>query len=508
MTKKFKTILEMEHDEAKIFFMEPSSYSTVTFPSYIDFSRVLSSSEKALELAPLNEQIDFSELRKSEDSSYILYANKDGNHSWRPFTLIHPWLYVDLVNTICEKKNWEKIKNVLLKSKSLKTIRCMSLPLKSLSDDNDTKATITNWWEQIEQKQIELALHYNTLLSTDITDCYGSIYTHSIAWAIEGKSIAKVNRSDDLLGNKIDKSIQNMRQGQTNGIPQGSKLMDLIAETVLAAVDVELEENIKALNLKHKYEILRYRDDYKIFTEDKLEAEKILKVLTETLMTWNFKLSDKKTKISENIIIDSIKKDKLHWNKYNSFFNSSNIKISIQKELLEVLKLSQEFPNSGSISKALINLYKRRINVLSILPDDYKQLISISTELMLNNPKVIETSVAIISKILSLIKNKTLEIKNIIEVVYAKVIAKSNSEFTEIWLDRLALPYKINIMSDSRICQKVHDDSVMVWDSSWIKGDSKNGKNEQKFGQDIINMDEISKLEKVIPVSEIDVFYY
>ncbi len=509
MDKKIKTILEMDHNEARSFFMKPSSYTTIKFPSYFSFSKVLSDSEKTLAATPLNEQVDFNLLKGCEDSSYILYTNKDGYYGWRPLTLIHPWLYVDLVNTVCEENNWKKIKNVLEMSQSLETLCCMSLPLESFTKDNDEKLSIINWWEEIEQKQIELALHYNILLSTDITDCYDSIYTHSIAWAIEGKDKAKCKKNDkSLLGNKIDSSIQNIRQGQTNGIPQGSKLMDLIAEVVLAAIDFELVENIKTLKLKDKYHILRYRDDYKIFTKDKSEAEKILKVLTETLINWNFKLSEKKTEVSENIIIDAIKKDKLHWNKYHSFFEKYAVKISIQKELLEILKLSQEYPHSGSILKALVSLYKRRITNLKTLPNDYRQIISIITEIMLKNPRTIDISVPIISKILELLEDDYLEINEIIKVIYNKVIARANSEFAEIWLVRLAKPYNIDINPKSKICQRIYDEKALIWGNLWIKGDNDGEENEKKFCQDIINREEIETLGKVIPLSEVDIFYY
>ena len=101
-------------------------------------------------------------------------------------------------------------------------------------------AQILSWWQGIEQASIELALEYDyVFLCADITDCYGAIYTHSIAWAIHGKTVAKQNRTDkNLVGNVIDWYIQDMRHGQTNGIPQGSVLMDFIAEILLGYADL------------------------------------------------------------------------------------------------------------------------------------------------------------------------------------------------------------------------------------------------------------------------------
>ncbi len=96
------------------------------------------------------------------------------------------------------------------------------MPVVSLSEQKDKAEQVSHWWHSVEQRSIELSLEYDYLIETDITDCYGAIYTHSIAWALHTKTTAKQKRTDkSLLGNIIDAHIQDMRHGQTNGIPQG-----------------------------------------------------------------------------------------------------------------------------------------------------------------------------------------------------------------------------------------------------------------------------------------------
>ena len=63
------------------------------------------------------------------------------------------------------------------------------------------------------------------------------------------------------IGNSIDKHLRDMAYGQTNGIPQGSVLMDFIAEMVLGFADLEISIRIQQANIQD-YEIIRYRDDY------------------------------------------------------------------------------------------------------------------------------------------------------------------------------------------------------------------------------------------------------
>ena len=77
-----------------------------------------------------------------------------------------------------------------------------------------------------------------------------------------------------LVGVAIDKTIQHMQNGQTNGIPQGSVLMDFIAEIILGYADSELTQKLNAKGI-NDYFIIRYRDDYRVFTNSKEDNETI-----------------------------------------------------------------------------------------------------------------------------------------------------------------------------------------------------------------------------------------
>ena len=57
----------------------------------------------------------------------------------------------------------------------------MSIPVVENTLQTNQKAQILVWWENIEQRSIELSLNYEYLIETDITNCYGALYTHSIA---------------------------------------------------------------------------------------------------------------------------------------------------------------------------------------------------------------------------------------------------------------------------------------------------------------------------------------
>lgn len=84
-----------------------------------------------------------------------------------------------------------------------------------------------------------------------------------------------------------------MQYGQTNGIPQGSVLSDFIAEMILAYIDKELDERLEKVGILD-YRIIRYRDDYRIYSNSKEEIEKIAFLLQDVLSGFNFQLNTKK----------------------------------------------------------------------------------------------------------------------------------------------------------------------------------------------------------------------
>ncbi|MDD4530356.1 MAG: reverse transcriptase, partial [Candidatus Gracilibacteria bacterium] len=221
-----KNILDLGNEEAKKFFLTEERYFTFDLPNYFTFNEILEEISKKLDNRKLSEFYSdykitnhegIEETKKNnpsffENVNYKLFNNKNGEYSWRLFQLIHPVLYVSLVNEITKEENW----NIILeKFKEKGIIECVSIPvIKSEKKKTEKGEQILTWWEDVEQKSISLALEYSYIFHTDIVDCYGSIYTHSISWALHTRDIAKQNRNDKkLIGNIIDKHLQDMANG-------------------------------------------------------------------------------------------------------------------------------------------------------------------------------------------------------------------------------------------------------------------------------------------------------
>ncbi|MDX3913861.1 MAG: RNA-directed DNA polymerase [Pseudosphingobacterium sp.] len=468
-------VLDLNNIDAKEYFLKEESYFNFDLPTYFVFENLLQA--VSAQIGGQDLQTFYSTYTigqgqpkrhfpaEFEDVNHKFLNNKDGKFAWRPFQLIHPALYVSLVNKITEQANWNLIVARFAQFQTNPNIRCYSIPLRSDSHQSDRATSITQWWQAIEQQSLELALKYEYVLHTDISDCYGSIYTHSVPWAIHTKQTAKTQRRDlSLIGNVIDKHLQDMAYGQTNGIPQGSVLMDFISEIVLGYADLELSDRIQQSNLQD-YEIIRYRDDYRIFSNNPQTAEHITKLLTEILVELGMRLNAQKTIVSTNVIKNSIKPDKLYW------ISSRKGAKGIQEHLLIIHKLSEEYPNSGSLSKALSKFYNR-IKGIAETNQNIKVLVSILADIMYKNPRTYPIASAILSKLLSLIPNNDKK-NEILNLIYQKFEKIPNTGHIKIWLQRVTIKLDRQRQYTEKLCEKVNNTALQVWNSDWLENNLK-----------------------------------
>jgi hypothetical protein len=133
-------------------------------------------------------------------------------------------------------------------------------------------------------------------LQSDVSQCYASIYTHSLSWALHGKKTAKAHIGDmSLYGNVLDKAVREGQSGQTKGLPIGPDTSLALAEVILCAIDLELKEKVPTLDSCG----LRYLDDVEIFTRTRGEAEGALLAWESALGRYELLINPEKTLIAE-----------------------------------------------------------------------------------------------------------------------------------------------------------------------------------------------------------------
>lgn len=456
-----KRLIDLTAQEAKAHFLKGSSYFNGDFPDYISFEPILKDVSEVLADG------HFSAHKSSapdllSDVNYSFVANKDGRFAWRPYELMHPAVYVSLVNLLCSDDGWKLLTERMAKFEK-SVVTCCSAPVASTDHQKDQAAQVRNWWQAVEQRSIELSLEFSHVLHTDVTDCYGSLYTHSIAWALHGLEVAKIAKGKDgLLGNKIDECIRAGRYGQTNGISQGSVLMDFIAELVLGYVD---EQITSVLGDAKDVRILRYRDDYRIFTNSDVRAEEILKVVSDQLRSVGMRLGVAKTFIHTNVIEGSIKPDKLAGIDLQDLGDSNAL--TLQKQLLRLHSFSRRYPNSGALRRLLGELHSKVIEK-KVSPDDLTVQVAIATDIAVVSPLAFPAIAGILSHMISLAaKDQKIALW---EQVYRKMRRVPYNGYLEVWLQRVTKPKSVGIeyASTERLCRIVNTEKLELWNSSWI----------------------------------------
>ena len=501
-----KSILELSEVKARKYFMESSNYCNLELPIYIDFSKVLSYVEGKVGNKTLKEILKEGDKMPSEFEgvNHRILVKKDAKFTYRPIDVANPYLYYLLVRQMTTRSNWKDIKNHFA-TFACPNIDVISIPtVKGDRDKSHKAAGISDWWENLEQKTLALSLKYRYMFVTDITNCYGSIYTHFIARALlGGKDVAKSKKGKPgLLGNIIDTYMQGMQYGQTNGIPQGSVLFDFIAEIVLGYADSLLGKKLTEEGIT-KYKILRYRDDYRIFSNKKDELEGIAFHLQAILADFNFQLNAKKTLLTEDVIENALKPDKLAYMK-GPLYRKTNKRIystasTLQQELLYIHQFAKEFPNCGTLIKLLTafseRLSKRKKNV-----NDPEILIAILTEIVLSSPKCYPIVLQICSMLINNLPT-TAEREDVVKDIYEKFQLIPNIGELQIWMQRITYKWAKPIAYPEPICKVVaNEPEVVLWNNDWVADEYKDAFPQYKICTNwlrdcytpVIDIDEVS----------------
>ena len=193
---------------------------------------------------------------------------------------------------------------------------------------------------------------FSRLLKMDVQNCFDSIYTHSIAWAINGGvDIYKdtfEGKCDGSVGVLWDKMIMNYNE--TNGIVIGPECSRIFAEVIMQYVDQMVEQQllIKGYRNKVDYECYRYVDDYFFFYNSeavKVDAEQLFQMY---LKEFKLSLSQEKNKTFERPFVTEITKakiaiDDLLNNTVKLYTNEPESELSLEEEMEQTEQdMSQE----------------------------------------------------------------------------------------------------------------------------------------------------------------------
>lgn len=164
---------------------------------------------------------------------------------------------------------------------------------KPTSEGRDRAVVPTNMFDEMSKRQHAIRATTSLVVHADVSQFYGSLYSHSLPWAIHGKPEAKRERGDTLYGNILDRLARNTQDQQTVGVPIGPDTSLVLAELVLAEVDRRMAEAFPDMRA------CRRIDDIEIGVHNRAQAESMLGKLQQILGDYELNLNPRKTRIAE-----------------------------------------------------------------------------------------------------------------------------------------------------------------------------------------------------------------
>lgn len=510
---KVKTIFELSADEALDFLMQNDQYVTTEMPEYLDFNPVLTFAREHIADTPIDKCVKDVTSEDMAEANYDIMLNKDGKYAVRVLSLSNPFLYYLLAREICTPEHWAAILDDFKVFGSAPHIQAVGIPVIPADKENFHKSTtILNWWNRFEQMAVKLSLDYRYMFVTDITNCYGTIELQTVEKALSRKGTA----SEADVKTDIVRILTMLRQGRNIGLPQGSTLYDIVAEIVLGYADMLLREALERDGITEGYEILRYRDDYKVFANDKDLLERISYKLQHVLEGLNLRLNSAKTRISDSIITDSIKPDKLAYIYNTPIYNNKKQCDfdGIQKQLLFILQFGRQYPNCGQMRMLLSKLStwieeyienvaknqkseakpeveakpdeekstedKKQQERLGTIIEDIMAMSAIAAQIAAENLNSAHYALKVISQMVSTISDEQVENgeqaskDEIVTKVLNRLGSMQNSDYLKIWLQNLAVKaeykgdYSFADGKGNGLCHLVCGADANLWNNSFL----------------------------------------
>ena len=221
---------------------------------------------------------------------YIRYESMRDINIPRLMAIPNPFAYANLCKEL--SNNWTKIQKHFEVNTNIQNHKVSRIHIRKLKKSdclfemNYKNGDLDGYPEQ------DIIIGKRYCVEADISNCFPSIYSHSIPWALIGKQNAKNNIDENNKWvDKLDEKLRNIKHKETNGILIGPHTSNLISEIILVVIDNEL--------WKKGYRYIRNIDDYKCYVSSFEEAEKFLLDLSLELKKFELTLNNKKTKISQ-----------------------------------------------------------------------------------------------------------------------------------------------------------------------------------------------------------------
>ena len=225
--------------------------------------------------------------RKGDFSGYdqVEYKLTRFNSVSRLLSVPHPLPYANLCLALHD--NWEHFEYIVNSS-------CSQIKPQTYTDG---RVIIMNGYgDSVEKanKQLDAAFGMRYRVTTDIANCFPSIYSHAVPWALIGFVDAKAKKPPKYASewfNQIDKHLRSCKRDETQGVAIGPATSSIIAEAILGRIDEAL--------LKQNFRFVRYIDDYCCHCETEEHAQAFVRAVECEAAKFKLQLNIKKTEFTK-----------------------------------------------------------------------------------------------------------------------------------------------------------------------------------------------------------------
>nr|WP_321453954.1 RNA-directed DNA polymerase [uncultured Carboxylicivirga sp.] len=221
---------------------------------------------------------------------YIRYWNMRSINIPRPLAIPEPFAYAKQVTEL--SNNWENLKEYFRERTQDNDFKISRIHIRKLINTPSLFEMNYKNFSKDGEPENDIVIRSRFIVKADISNCFGSIYSHSISWALIGKKEAKTKTSPSHKNewfNKLDIYTRNIKNGETNGILIGPHASNLISEVILVSIDKKLSQK--------GYLFVRNIDDYSCYVDSYEKAERFLIDLSEELKVFELTLNTKKSDI-------------------------------------------------------------------------------------------------------------------------------------------------------------------------------------------------------------------
>lgn len=376
-------------------------------------------------------------FKKRDVFSPVVFRLTRNNNIPRILTIPHPLVYTELC--FCIRKNWDNINRSIGKTKGYSDIS-MIIPRKN--NKNRRLVSMQSYGKNRKENLIILQkqLGKKYLAYADISNCFSTIYSHSICWALVGKKKSKKNQFDkEAWYNQIDYCVRRIKNNETSGILTGPDASNIISEIILSAVDKEMGD----------YDYVRYIDDYMCYCDSREKADKFIKDLSGYLNLYCLNLNAQKTRIVElplnhgtdwvNIL------QEFSENNFNGF-----VDISYKKKLVRFLDIAVSLSKTGDNVHSIKYAMKMLSNKYYLDYDAYELVIKYLGNLCFLYPYNVDSldDLFSIGNVLDRAKFKQ-HAEDIIDYILKEHISSRKSDVI-VWSLFLSIKYDLEIKDLSR----------------------------------------------------------